>query len=198
MLRRLKPPSFASLGLQRLFSDLALRRYRFRQFAGIAFIILLTTLGRPIQNLFIPGVVFVVLGMMTRLWASGHVKKDKVLATTGPYAYVRHPLYVGNHLILFGFCLASGLWWGLPAWIAIGLVFYPSAINHEDELLHRLFPMEWERWRKRTRALVPRLTPYQTSEHGQWSFSQSLRVNGEPIIISLLILCLYTLYFRLP
>jgi protein-S-isoprenylcysteine O-methyltransferase Ste14 len=198
MLRRLKTPSFASLGLQRLFSDLAFRRYRFRQFVGIAFIILLTTFGRPIQNLFVLGVVFVILGMMARLWASGHVKKDKVLATTGPYAYVRHPLYVGNHLILFGFCLASGLWWSLPAWIVIGLVFYPSAINHEDELLHRLFPTEWELWHKRTRALIPHLTPYQTSERGQWSFSQSLRVNGEPIIILLLILCLYTLYFRLP
>ena len=65
--------------------------------------------------------VIAVLGILVRLWASGHVKKDKVLATTGPYAYVRHPLYVGNHLITFGFCLASGLWWSFIAWLAIAL-----------------------------------------------------------------------------
>jgi protein-S-isoprenylcysteine O-methyltransferase Ste14 len=203
MFRRLKAPSLSSLGLQKLAFDLMHRRYRFRQFVGIGFLFVLTFMGDPGKlgelgrTLYFIGLGFILPGMLIRLWASGHVKKDKRLATSGPYGYVRHPLYVGNHLITFGFCLASGLWWSLPAWLVIGLIFYPGTIKHEDEVLHRLFGKDWEDWRARTMALIPRLTPYKPGETGEWSFSQSLRVNGEPIILLILGLCLYFLYLSL-
>lgn len=193
MFRRLKAPS--SLGLQKLGHDLVHRRYRFRQFVGIGFLFVLTFLGNPGEfgrsgrDMFILGAVFALLGMLIRLWASGHVKKDKVLTTTGPYGFVRHPLYVGNHLITLGFCIASGLWWSFLAWGVIALFFYPGTIAHEDEVLQRLFGQSWERWRAVTRALIPRLTPYQPGAKGEWSFAQSWH-NGEPLIIAILVLCL--------
>jgi len=192
MFRRLKAPS--SLGFSKLAHDLVHRRYRFRQFVGVGFLFVLTFLGHPgeLGNagsiMFVVGALFVLLGILVRLWASGHVKKDQVLTTTGPYGYVRHPLYVGNHLITFGFCIASGLWWSFAAWAVIGLFFYPGTIAHEDEVLHRLFGQSWERWRAVTRALIPRLTPYQTSAQGEWSLAQSWH-NGEPTIILVLVLC---------
>jgi len=193
MFRRLKPPS--SLGLGKLIHDLKHRRYRFRQVVGITFIFVITFAGQPsrwgaaVQAIFWTGVGFAVLGMLVRLWASGIVKKDKQLATTGPYGYVRHPLYVGNHLITLGFCLASGLWWSFVGWALIALVFYPGTIAHEDDVLHRLFGKTWEDWRARTRALIPRLTPYSPGVSGEWSLSQSNH-NGEPLIIAILVLCL--------
>lgn len=192
MFRRLKAPS--SLGFSKLAHDLVHRRYRFRQFVGVGFLFVLTLLGQPGslgnagRTMLLVGAVFVLLGMLIRLWASGHVKKDKVLTTTGPYGYVRHPLYVGNHLITFGFCIASGLWWSFAAWAVIGLVFYPGTIAHEDEVLHRLFGKPWEQWRAVTRALIPRLTPYQPGKQGEWSLQQSWH-NGEPSIILILVLC---------
>jgi protein-S-isoprenylcysteine O-methyltransferase Ste14 len=192
MFRRLKAPS--SLGFEKLAHDLVHRRYRFRQFVGVGFLFVLTFLGHPGdgsagRTMFLVGVAFVLLGILVRLWASGHVKKDKVLTTTGPYGYVRHPLYVGNHLITLGFCVASGLLWSFAAWAVIGLFFYPGTIAHEDEVLHRLFGQSWERWRAVTRALIPRLTPYQPGAKGEWSLAQSWH-NGEPMIIAVLVLCL--------
>ncbi|MFL6621821.1 MAG: methyltransferase family protein [Sulfurifustaceae bacterium] len=187
------------IGLKRFVHDLKYNRHRSRQFVGIAFLILLTTVGAPTDaRAYVVGLVLAVLGIAVRLWASGHVKKDKVLATTGPYAYVRHPLYVGNHLITFGFCLASGLWWSFIVWLALALFYYPQTIQHEDRLLARLFPGQWEAWSKETRALIPRITPYQSGQRSEWSFAQSLRQNGEPIIAALLILFLSILYNRLP
>jgi len=192
MFRRLKAPS--SLGFDKLAHDLVHRRYRFRQFVGVGFLFVLTFLGHPGElgsagrSMFLVGAVFALLGILVRLWASGHVKKDKVLTTTGPYGYVRHPLYVGNHLITFGFCIASGLWWSFAAWAVIGLFFYPGTIAHEDEVLHNLFGQSWERWRAVTRALIPRLTPYQAGAQGEWSLAQSWH-NGEPTIIAVLVLC---------
>jgi len=200
MFRRLKAPS--SLGFSKLAHDLVHRRYRFRQFVGIGFLFVLTVLGRPAEwgqqasLLFWTGIGFAILGILIRLWASGHVKKDKSLATTGPYSYVRHPLYVGNHLITLAFCLASGLWWSFAAWAVIAFFFYPGTIAHEDEVLHRLFGKSWEAWRAETRALIPRLTPYNRSERGEWSLAQSWH-NGEPIIIAILVACLVYLSFGL-
>lgn len=188
----------SSIGFGKFVHDIQHNRHRFRQFIGIAFLVLLTNLGKPIPAMFIAGVVFAVLGIAARLWASGHVNKNQALATTGPYAYVRHPLYVGNHLLGLGFCLASGLWWSFLAWLAIGFYFYPQTIRHEDAFLARRFPQEWAEWSRHTRALIPRLTPYRPGEHGEWSFKQSLRRNGEPIIAALLLLCLYLIYSRFP
>ncbi len=182
-----------SFGLQRFFDDIRYHRERFRQSVGFLFVILVSVAGKPKEFLFFPGVVLVLLGIAARMWASGHIKKNKVLATDGPYAYVRHPLYVGNLSLGFGFALASSLWWSLPLYILILLLFYPPAIRSEDEKLHRLFKEEWEHWRKETRALIPRLSPYRPGQRSSWSFMQSLRQNGEPVIAAILLFWLYFL-----
>lgn len=186
---------YERIGLARFIRDIRYNRHRTRQLVGVAFLILLTIVGAPTNaDLYFLGVAIATLGIAVRMWASGHVKKDKTLATTGPYAYVRHPLYVGNHLITFGFCLASGLWWSFLVWIALGVFYYPQTIAHEDRLLARLFPGDWEAWSRETRALIPRLRPYRSGQSSEWSFRQSLRQNGEPIIAALLFLGLYILH----
>ena len=182
-----------SFGLQRFLNDIRYHRERFRQFIGICLVILFSVAGKPEKLLFPIGFVLVILGIATRMWASGHIKKNKVLATDGPYSYVRHPLYVGNITLGFGFALASSLWWSLPLFILILLLFYPQAIHSEDKKLQRIFKEDWEQWRKETRALIPRLTPYQPGQHSGWSFMQSLRQNGEPIIALFLLFWLYIL-----
>lgn len=186
-----------ALGLRRLLGDIRYHRERFRQFLGITFIVLVSIAGNPRAWLYSAGAAFVIVGAAIRLWASGHVKKNKLLATTGPYAYVRHPLYVGNLILLLGFALASSLWWAIPLLVGFLLAFYPPAIRYEDVKLQRKFDEEWERWREKTWALIPRLAPYQAGQRSSWSFRQSLQENGEPIIALLLLLCLYVLYTKL-
>lgn len=182
-----------AFGLEQFLKDLRYRRDHFRQFIGVSFVILVSLAGRPNKPLFVIGVVLAILGIAARLWSSGHIKKNKTLATDGPYAYVRHPIYVGNITLGVGFCLASGLWWSYPLFIGILLIFYPHAIRHEDEKLHQMFRGDWERWSGRTRALIPRFTPYQPNQQSSWSFMQSLRHNGEPIIALFLLSLLYIL-----
>jgi protein-S-isoprenylcysteine O-methyltransferase Ste14 len=182
-----------SLGLQKFFDDIRYHRERFRQFIGICLVILFSVAGKPEKLLFSAGSVLVILGVASRLWASGHIKKNKALATDGPYSYVRHPLYVGNLTLGFGFALASNLWWSFPLFILMVLLFYPHAIRCEDEKLNRIFKEDWEQWRKETRALIPRFTPYQPRKRGGWSFMQSLRQNGEPVIALFLLFLLYIL-----
>jgi len=181
------PEPHGRSGWRKLLFDLRHRRRRFRQLAGVVFVLVLTLTGRPIEGLYWSGVGLAVLGMLVRLWASGFVMKNEVLATVGPYARVRHPLYVGNILICAGFCAASSVWWSVPLALLLLLTFYPETIRYEDQKLRRLFPGDWDRWASETRALWPRLRAYRGStEHVPWSLRRSLLRNGEPLHILLL------------
>jgi protein-S-isoprenylcysteine O-methyltransferase Ste14 len=167
-----------------------------RQSLGILLVVLFTIFGRPVAPWFWLGAAAVLFGIAVRLWASGFVKKNEELATGGPYARVRHPLYVGNILLSLGFCLAAWRWWAWALIVAFFLYFYPTAIRREDAKLHRLFGESWEKWSSTTAALLPRFERSAASAEGEWSFLFSLRRNGEPLIAAFLLACLLVLYSR--
>jgi hypothetical protein len=168
-----------------------------RQLIGIALIALLSYAGHPTIWSFWIGMPLVALGTAVRMWAAGVIFKNQVLATTGPYAYVRHPLYVGNILVLAGFGVASALWWAPPLFVAFLIFYYPTAIEYEDRKLRRIFGEQWSDWSVEVRALLPRRRPFPSDQRVQWSFSQSLRRNGEPIIMLYLIGCAIWLHMKL-
>src|SRR5689334_2551393 len=62
------------------------------------------------------GFAIALAGLVVRSLASGHIRKNAELATTGPYAYTRNPLYLGSILIALGFIVvARNLWIGIAA-----------------------------------------------------------------------------------
>ncbi|MDQ2068567.1 methyltransferase family protein [Natronospira bacteriovora] len=165
-----------------------------RQLLALAYILVLAIFAEPggLPALYAVGFAIAGLGMLIRLWASGHVKKNQELATDGPYAYVRHPLYVGNILMLAGFCIASQLWWSIPVMLAFLWFYYPTAIDYEDLKLSRLFGERWKKWAENTHALMPRFRG-RDFKFGGWSFRQSLMGNGEPLILVYAIYCAWHL-----
>ncbi|MGB5277555.1 MAG: isoprenylcysteine carboxylmethyltransferase family protein [Gammaproteobacteria bacterium] len=168
-----------------------------RQWFAILFVPLVSYFGQPARELLIAGSAVAIIGALIRLWASGHVKKNKVLATDGPYAYVRHPLYVGNILILLGFSIASNLWWAYVLMLFLLLFYYPPAISYEDAKLNKLFGEEWQNWSRNIHALIPNLSNKAGTTSSDWSFKQSLFKNGEPVIMLYLIGCMYLLIIKL-
>ncbi|MCC5794366.1 MAG: isoprenylcysteine carboxylmethyltransferase family protein [Chromatiales bacterium] len=152
-----------------------------RQGVGLLLMPLFALLAQPRPLLFIPGLLVALVGIAVRLHASGFIVKNKQLATDGPYALVRHPLYTGNLLLLAGFTIASGLWWAPLVAIAFWWFWYPPAIDYEDRKLGRIFGQEWQHWARTVPAVVPRRFAL-PSWHG-WSFATSLRQNAEPLIV---------------
>src|SRR5450755_3853032 len=80
------------------------------------------------------------VGVFLRAMASGHVKKNEELATSGPYAYCRNPLYLGSIIIAVGFAIASR-----DLWVAVGIVvlftlIYVPVIRSEEAFLREHFP----------------------------------------------------------
>lgn len=167
-----------------------------RQWFAVIFVLLASLLGQPQELLLYAGTVVIALGIAVRMWASGYVMKNKELATTGPYAYVRHPLYVGNILLLLGFSMAASLWWAFVLMAALLWFYYPPTISYEDNKLRGIFGEEWENWAKNIHALIPTFGKHAGSARSAWSFKKSLMQNAEPVIVIYLIACLYLLYTK--
>jgi protein-S-isoprenylcysteine O-methyltransferase Ste14 len=121
-------------------------------------------LFKPLFTLIIPGTVLTVLGLLGALWAriylgrnwSGYVtyKEDQDLVTSGPYRFIRHPIYTSLALMILGTDLCYGS-------LFISIVFVGAAITFilrtkkEEEIMIRLFGQKYIDYMKRTKALIP-------------------------------------------
>lgn len=132
---------------------------RYRVAAGWLAGILVLALARPTAGWLLLGLPLGVLGEAVRVWASGHIEKTKSLATGGPYAHSRNPLYVGSVLIALGVAVASASPWVVLAVAVYFLAFYPSVMREEAAFLAQKFPAEYAAWAEAVPPFWPRLAP---------------------------------------
>ena len=114
-----------------------------------------------------------LIGLLLRAWASGHLRKNDALATTGPYSHTRNPLYLGSFIMGLGFTLASGRWWLGAIFVALFLGIYLPVMRVESATLTRLFGESFEAYAAAVPMFVPRVTSYRDAHHEQ-TFDQKL------------------------
>jgi protein-S-isoprenylcysteine O-methyltransferase Ste14 len=102
------------------------------------------------------GTLIAVPGMLLRALASGHVRKNEELTTSGPYAYTRNPLYLGSLIMAVGFAVAAKSGWVLFVMVLMFLGIYVPVIRAEEALLRRKFP-SFEEYVRRVPQLLPRI-----------------------------------------
>jgi len=115
------------------------------------------------------GIPVSLAGLALRAWAAGHLAKDKQLATGGPYAYIRNPLYLGTLLVALGLATAARGVWLAALFAAVFLLVYLPAVMLEEQHLNRLFP-EYAAYA----AAVPGLIPHRRPHPGASRFSPAL------------------------
>ncbi len=135
---------------------------RIRVPLGFLFVIFYFWLARPVAWSLLASLALVVPGIVLRGYASGYVRKNSELATTGPYAYTRNPLYLGSALIAFGFALASRSLWIALALTGLFLLIYWPVILGEEEYLRAHFA-SYDDYARRVPRLLPRL---RARDHG--------------------------------
>jgi protein-S-isoprenylcysteine O-methyltransferase Ste14 len=102
------------------------------------------------------GVMFAVWARVTlgRNWGMPMAEKaDPELVTAGPYTYVRHPIYSGFLLAIFGSAIGQSVLWAIPLVVA-GPYFVYSARREERQMAEQ-FPLKYPQYKKRTRMLIP-------------------------------------------
>lgn len=121
--------------------------------------------ARPAWLWIAAGGVFIVAGLAVRAAASGHIRKNRELTTTGPYAYTRNPLYLGSILIAVGFAVAARNLWIALAAVAMFILIYLPVIRAEEEYLRSAFP-GYDQYARHVPRFLPRLTPYRSYVDG--------------------------------
>ncbi|HUK57364.1 MAG TPA: isoprenylcysteine carboxylmethyltransferase family protein [Nitrospiria bacterium] len=145
------------------------KRVTFKTIPVYLALILLIFFARPTLSLFVPGLIFVLIGEALRVWAAGHLKKTKEVTTTGPYAYVKNPLYLGTLLILIGFCLMAQNMYLLIIGLAIFFVYYaPFKKKREGDRLREHFGRAWVDYDRAVPDYLPSLHPYPGRGSGRW------------------------------
>jgi protein-S-isoprenylcysteine O-methyltransferase Ste14 len=139
-------------------------------------------LAQPNKLSLIMGSLIVFAGEAIRVWASGHLIRNEEVTTSGPYAYLRDPLYLGRFLLLIGFCTMA---WGYN-WIVLlvglgvfSLYYMPRKYRKEMARLEGIFGEEYTAYASYTRSLLPRLRPYPRARKRPWRFNLFWKENRE-------------------
>ncbi|MGI8400665.1 MAG: methyltransferase family protein [Gemmatimonadaceae bacterium] len=142
---------------------------------GIAYLIL----AAPTPLTLAVGAAIALIGVIIRGWASGHISKNERLATTGPYAHTRNPLYFGSFLIAAGFAIAAH-WALLLVVVAFFVLIYAPTMQRERANIAGRFPEAYETYSANVPAFVPRPTPWRAthSDHGGFSLDLYMK-HGE-------------------
>ena len=151
---------------------------RIRVPVGFVFAAVFLWLARPDPRSLGLSLLLVLPGLWLRGYASGYVRKNAELTTTGPYAHTRNPLYLGSMLIAFGFALAA---WSLSILIALAILFaaiYLPTIQSEEAYLRAHFA-GFDDYARAVPRLLPRITPARFGatppERGRFSWTLYLR-----------------------
>jgi protein-S-isoprenylcysteine O-methyltransferase Ste14 len=131
---------------------------RIRVPLGFAFALLYFWLAGPTAKSILIGTALVIPGLGIRALASGQLQKNEQLATGGPYAYTRNPLYLGSLILAIGFALASRSWWIVAGIIFLFFAIYLPVIRAEEVFLRQRFP-QFEDYARQVPRFIPRLFP---------------------------------------
>jgi len=110
------------------------------------------------------GGVLTVVGLVIRAWAAGFIRKEERLATGGPYAHTRNPLYLGSFFLGLGVVLAGSRWVFVALFLAFFAAVYGRVIRGEARLMEELFGDHYRRWAASVPLFLPRPTPYRDPE----------------------------------
>ena len=101
------------------------------------------------------GLAVALPGELLRVWASGHIDKRREITTSGPYRFVRHPMYSAFWLLA---CAQAAL---IPNWVAgfsgivgWGILFF-MRVGREEQLMTDTFGDEYRAYMGRTKRVIP-------------------------------------------
>jgi protein-S-isoprenylcysteine O-methyltransferase Ste14 len=141
---------------------------RIRVPSGFILLAAFVWLAQPTLESLSRGLLISIFGLVIRAWAAGHLEKNMTLAESGPYAWVRNPLYLGTLTVAAGFVIASRRW---ELAVLFGVVFvlvYLPVVELEEQHLAKLFP-EFAHYKRRVPKLVPRIPHQADTKAFHWS-----------------------------
>ena len=173
------------MALQEEFETLGNRLFRWRSYLPLAMgaLFLAALLSyrhpeaapRPDRAWQLGCLLVSVVGLLMRFYTVGYAPRGTsgrntrgqvadILNTTGMYAMVRNPLYLGNFLIWLGLSLFIQVWWCTVIVVLSFIIFYERIIFAEEKFLREKFGATFLDWAAQTPAIIPRLKNWRPPE----------------------------------
>ena len=158
--------------------------FRLRSLTAIPFILILTYFARPTLTSALVGAIPLILGELLRLWAVGYaggatrsrtLGAASDLVTTGPYAHVRNPLYLGNLLLSLGVCVTANVYWMIIVLLVGYFIQYLPIIASEEAYLQDFCGAAYQTYYTAVPRFIPRLRSYANPSAHSFSFSRALK-----------------------
>ncbi len=120
------------------------------------------------------GAALAVIGELLRVWGCGHLRKNQDVISSGPYAHVRNPLYLGTLLIIVGICVAAGNSVVMFVLLPVGLIAFfayytPKKERVESDRLRRRFGAQFNVYHDAVPGYLPRVTRWKDASRERWS-----------------------------
>jgi hypothetical protein len=129
---------------------------RWRVALGYPLAVIYWLLARPTPHSIVYGGLIAAFGLIIRGLAAGHLVKYKELATSGPYAATRNPLYFGSALLATGFGFAGRSWIAGALLALYFAVVYAAVIRNEEQELRARFGALFDEYAARVPIFFPR------------------------------------------
>ena len=158
---------------------------------GILLFILMLTQLNPAW--FLPGLLVSILGQLLQIWCMSTIKTKKKLTVTGPYMFVRNPMYLGRFFLIFGILMMTGNPWLLILLTAVYYYYMVNRVNREEKILAELFEEDYEAFRRDVHPYLPGFKRFDPNK--LWSFNkESFEQNNVLTNIVLPVICYFVLY----
>jgi len=156
-------------------ADVRQQLFRFRSYTPIPFLLAMIVFAQPTVWSFVIGAAVAAAGEGMRLWGvayagpltrvTGSVGAPSLI-TSGPFAFVRNPLYLGNIVLYAGVGVMTN---AFVPWLALGTfayfaLQYAAIVSLEEEFLQREFGSRYDEYRKSVPRFIPRLIPWQAGK----------------------------------
>lgn len=149
---------------------------------------------------YLAAMALIIAGQLIRFWAAGYIPKYRTevigapeLVTSGPYAYIRNPLYAGNFLLGFGWALMAGFAWCIFFTIAFVCLYSLVIIPAEERFLESKFQEQYIEYKRQTNALLPNLLSNKKGSDKQFSFNTAFAAEKYSIRMHVIVTVLLTL-----
>lgn len=156
--------------------------FKYRSYTPLPFLILMILYSNPNIYSMLIGLIFVIVGEFIRIWANSWAGSETrttggvggtFLVVSGPYAYVRNPLYIGNVIIYFGLGIMSNA--VFPYLQIIALIYflyqYYEIVKEEENFLKMKFGNEYKDYCEKVNRFLPKFKKYENSKIEQPEFS---------------------------
>ena len=135
---------------------------------GLILFVAILFLTNPVW--FFPGLIVSIAGELLQVWCFSTIKTKKKLTVTGPYMFVRNPMYIGRFFLVFGIIMMTGSIWLMLASAVIYYFYMVNRVRREEKLLFELFGEDYAAYCREVPPYLPTMKRFDATM--LWSFNR--------------------------